>query len=116
MSALARYFNHRGVKVAGYDLTATPLTDALEAEGMDVRFTDDVASLPKEVDMVVYTPAIPESHTELQWFKDNDYTLYKRSQVLGIISENMKTVAIAGTHGKTTTSTLADTYVAIRRC
>lgn len=106
MSALARYFNHRGVKVAGYDRTATPLTDALIAEGMDIRFEENIERLPKEVDLVVYTPAIPSKHTELQWFEDNDYPLYKRSQVLGIISEGMKTVAIAGTHGKTTTSTL----------
>lgn len=106
MSALARYFNHNGVKVAGYDRTPTPLTDALEAEGMDVRFEENIDRLPKEVDLVVYTPAIPKSHQELQWFKDNNYPLYKRSQVLGIISKDLKTVAVAGTHGKTTTSTL----------
>ncbi len=106
MSAIARYFNYNGVKVAGYDRSSTPLTDALEAEGMDVRFEENIDRLPKEVDLVVYTPAIPDTHQELQWFKDNNYPLYKRSQVLGIISKDLKTVAVAGTHGKTTTSTL----------
>lgn len=106
MSAIARYFNHNGVKVAGYDRTPTPLTDALIAEGMDVRFEESVASLPTDIDLVVYTPAVPDTHTELQWFRAQDFPVYKRSQVLGVISKSLKTVAVAGTHGKTTTSTL----------
>lgn len=106
MSAIARYFNHNGVKVAGYDRTPTPLTDALIAEGMDVRFEESVASLPTGIDLVVYTPAVPDTHTELQWFRAQDFPVYKRSQVLGVISKSLKTVAVAGTHGKTTTSTL----------
>lgn len=106
MSAIARYFNGRGVQVAGYDRTETPLTRALVAEGIEVRYIEEVDSLPKAVDLVVYTPAVPDSHAELKWFRANDYPVYKRSQVLGVISEGMRTIAIAGTHGKTTTSTL----------
>jgi UDP-N-acetylmuramate--alanine ligase len=106
MSALARYFHSRGVQVAGYDRTATELTRTLEAEGMEVRYEADVSSLPKDIDLVVYTPAVPAVHAELQWFREEGYPVLKRSQVLGIISAGMRTVAVAGTHGKTTTSTL----------
>ncbi|MEL7222214.1 MAG: undecaprenyldiphospho-muramoylpentapeptide beta-N-acetylglucosaminyltransferase, partial [Bacteroidota bacterium] len=106
MSAIARYFNSRGVEVAGYDRTETTLTQHLVAEGITVRYEEEVASLPANIDLVVYTPAIPDSHTELKWFREQGYPVYKRSQVLGVISEGMRTVAIAGTHGKTTTSTL----------
>lgn len=106
MSALARYFNGRGVQVAGYDRTETPLTQALVAEGMTVRYAEDVAGLPEQIDLVVYTPAVPDSHAELRHLRSAGYPVLKRSQVLGIISEGMKTIAIAGTHGKTTTSTL----------
>lgn len=106
MSALARYFNGRGVQVAGYDRTETPLTQALVAEGITVRYVEDVVGLPEQIDLVVYTPAVPDSHAELQHFRSAGYPVLKRSQVLGIISEGMKTIAIAGTHGKTTTSTL----------
>lgn len=106
MSAIARYFNSRGVKVAGYDRTSTELTKTLETEGMTIRYAEDVSSLPEDVDVIVYTPAVPATHTELQWYREQGYPVYKRSQVLGVISEGMRTVAIAGTHGKTTTSTL----------
>ncbi|MEL7252391.1 MAG: UDP-N-acetylmuramate--L-alanine ligase [Bacteroidota bacterium] len=106
MSALARYFNGRGVRVAGYDRTETELTKTLVSEGIEVRYEESVATLPQDVDVVVYTPAVPATHTELTWFRTNDYPVYKRSQVLGVISEGMRTVAVAGTHGKTTTSTL----------
>lgn len=106
MSALARYFNGRGVKVAGYDRTETTLTKTLVTEGITVRYQADVASLPKDIDLVVYTPAIPASHVELSWFREQGLPVHKRSEVLGIISQGMRTVAIAGTHGKTTTSTL----------
>ncbi len=106
MSALARYFNGRGVRVAGYDRTETELTKTLVSEGIEVRYAESVATLPQDVDLVVYTPAVPAIHTELTWFRANDFPVYKRSQVLGVISEGMRTVAVAGTHGKTTTSTL----------
>ena len=106
MSALARYFNGRGVRVAGYDRTETELTKTLVQEGIEVRYAESVATLPQDVDLVVYTPAVPATHTELTWFREQDYPVYKRSQVLGVISEGMRTVAVAGTHGKTTTSTL----------
>ncbi|MEL6832196.1 MAG: UDP-N-acetylmuramate--L-alanine ligase [Bacteroidota bacterium] len=106
MSALARYFNGRGVRVAGYDRTETELTKTLVGEGIEVRYEESVTTLPQDVDLVVYTPAVPATHTELTWFRANDYPVYKRSQVLGVISEGMRTVAVAGTHGKTTTSTL----------
>ncbi|MGH1433296.1 MAG: UDP-N-acetylmuramate--L-alanine ligase [Lewinella sp.] len=106
MSALARYFHGRGVKVAGYDRTETTLTKTLVSEGITVRYTAEVATLPQDVDLVVYTPAVPANHAELVWFREQNYEVLKRSAVLGIISKGMRTVAVAGTHGKTTTSTL----------
>ena len=106
MSAIARYFKGRGVQVAGYDRTETVLTKTLVAEGIPVRYTAEVASLPTGIDLVVYTPAVPAAHAELQWFRAQGTPVLKRSQILGIISEGMRTVAVAGTHGKTTTSTL----------
>lgn len=106
MSALARYFSGRGVKVAGYDRTETTLTKTLVSEGISVRYTAEVATLPQDVDLVVYTPAVPANQAELVWFREQGYPVLKRSAVLGIISKGMRTVAIAGTHGKTTTSTL----------
>lgn len=106
MSALARYFHGRGVKVAGYDRTETSLTKTLVSEGIGVRYTAEVATLPQDVDLVVYTPAVPANQAEMVWFREQGYPVLKRSAVLGIISKGMRTVAIAGTHGKTTTSTL----------
>ena len=106
MSALARYFHGRGVKVAGYDRTETTLTKTLVSEGIEVRYTAEVATLPQDVDLVVYTPAVPANQAEMVWFREQGYPVLKRSAVLGIISHGMRTVAIAGTHGKTTTSTL----------
>jgi UDP-N-acetylmuramate--alanine ligase len=113
MSALARYFQSRGVRVAGYDRTETPLCRELAAEGMQIRYAEEVASLP-EVDLVVYTPAIPATHKELVHFQQTGTPLYKRSEVLGLISRGMRTIAIGGTHGKTTTTTLT-TYL-LRAC
>ncbi len=110
MSALARYFNGRGVAVYGYDKTESPLTRTLAAEGMQIHYDEDVDLIPEGVDLVVYTPAVPASHAELQYFRKNDFPVKKRSEVLGIISRGMKTVAIAGTHGKTTTTTIT-TYL-----
>ena len=106
MSALARYFLSRGVTVHGYDKTETELTKALATEGMHIHYTDDVSYIPEGVDLVVYTPAIPKEHTELVCFQLNGFPVLKRSEVLGIISRGMKCIAVAGTHGKTTTSSI----------
>ncbi|MEJ7610905.1 MAG: UDP-N-acetylmuramate--L-alanine ligase [Ferruginibacter sp.] len=106
MSALARCFNERGVKVSGYDKTPTLLTDRLEAEGIRIHFTDDVLLLDKNADVVVYTPAIPASHTELKYYRDNNYTLMKRSDILGLLTKDSFNICVAGTHGKTTTSAM----------
>jgi len=111
MSALARYFMHRGAAVAGYDLTATPLTRALEAEGAAIHYVDDPAEIPAQFrdaasTLVVYTPAVPADHRELAWFRAGGFTVEKRSEMLGHVAEGRFTMAIAGTHGKTTTTTL----------
>ena len=106
MSALARYFNTQGVKVAGYDKTSTSLTDELANEGISIHFEDDVNQIDKAATVVVYTPAIPASHSELNYCKENGYQVVKRSDVLNWITENAFTIAIAGTHGKTTTTSM----------
>lgn len=112
MSGLARYFNRKGCEVAGYDKVSTSLTDELMAEGIDVHFLDDTMNLPAwthEVSadvLIVYTPAIPKDHVEYNFLKDIGYTPRKRSEVLGMITKESVTVAVAGTHGKTTTSSL----------
>ena len=115
MSALARYFNQKGKMVSGYDKTPTELTDALIDEGIDIHFTDNVNNIPSELrhkdlvhhnTLIVYTPAIPKDHNELNYFIDNGFNLKKRSEVLGMITEEAFTIAVAGTHGKTTTSSM----------
>ena len=111
MSALARFFMHEGCAVAGYDRTETPLTQALAAEGAQIHYEDDVRCIPTEFlspesTIVVYTPAIPEEHSELRMFREQGYECLKRSQMLGVLSEGKFVMAVAGTHGKTTTSTL----------
>jgi UDP-N-acetylmuramate--alanine ligase len=112
MSALARWFMRQGLNVTGYDRTATTLTSALEKEGIKIHFEDSVQSIPAEVrndkdkTLVVFTPAIPKDHKEHQFLKENGYTIMKRSEVLGLISKDYVTVAVAGTHGKTTTSSM----------
>ena len=106
MSAIARYFNSLGVKVSGYDKTATALTKQLEAEGVTICYDDDVALIDKSVQLVVYTPAVPTSHKGLNYYRDHNYTVVKRSDVLGAITNSSYNICVAGTHGKTTTSTM----------
>lgn len=110
MSALARWFKRKGLRVAGYDRTPTPLTHELIEEGMELHFDDKVEFIPgyltKEKTLVIFTPAIPKDHAEYNYLKDQGFTIMKRSEVLGLISKDYKTIAVAGTHGKTTTSTM----------
>ncbi|MCW3082422.1 UDP-N-acetylmuramate--L-alanine ligase [Segetibacter sp.] len=106
MSAIARYFNTQGARVSGYDKTPTVLTRQLEAEGIEIHYEEDLLLIPKEVDLVVYTPAIPASHAELQFYQNNNYKVVKRSDVLKIITESSFNICVAGTHGKTTVSTM----------
>jgi len=113
MSALARFFKHHGKEVRGYDKTASSLTKELENEGILCHFKEDLEGLKKVLNnfsktevLVVYTPAVPVTHLEYGLFKEEGYTILKRSVVLGEITKQYKTIAIAGTHGKTTTTTL----------
>ena len=106
MSALARYFKKIGCDVHGYDRVDSRITQELKEEGMHIHFQDDIQMIPENVDLVVYTPAVPESHAELTWFRINGYEVKKRAEVLGIISKSKKTIAVAGTHGKTTTTSI----------
>ncbi|XVJ67970.1 MAG: UDP-N-acetylmuramate--L-alanine ligase [Lacibacter sp.] len=106
MSAIARFFNEKGVKVGGYDKTVTPLTSQLEAEGIEVHYKEDVERIPKDVQLVVYTPAIPKEHKEYQYYLQNGYSVVKRSDVLQIITQSSLNICVAGTHGKTTISTI----------
>lgn len=106
MSALARYFNARGVAVSGYDKTETVLSSMLSKEGMQIHYEDNIEFIDKEADLVVYTPAIPGNHKELNYYQANNYNLVKRSEVLGAITNSSYNICIAGTHGKTTTSTM----------
>ncbi|GAA3955306.1 UDP-N-acetylmuramate--L-alanine ligase [Hymenobacter algoricola] len=112
MSALARWFQANGHRVSGYDKTPTPLTQALAAEGIRVHYDDAVASIPAQVrenraqTLVVLTPAIPKDHQEWAWLREQGYDIRKRSQVLGLLTAAHRTIAVAGTHGKTTTSSM----------
>ena len=108
MSAIARYYNRKGFKVSGYDKTPSPLTAALESEGIDLHYEDNTDFIPKDVEgtLVVYTPAIPKDMGELVYVQKNGYKVIKRSRMLGEISRGQRCMAVAGTHGKTTTSTL----------
>ena len=108
MSAIARYYNVKGYSVSGYDKTPSPLTHALEAEGISVHYTDDTSYIPKDVEgtLVVYTPAVPKDMGELVYVQENGYRVIKRSRMLGEIAHGQRCMAVAGTHGKTTTSTL----------
>lgn len=111
MSAIARYFKAKGYNVAGYDRTRSRLCEELEAEGIAIHYTDDVAQiapefLQKESTLVVYTPAIPAEHSEFVYFRQHGFTIEKRAQVLGEITRVERGLCVAGTHGKTTTSTM----------
>lgn len=108
MSAIARYYKFKGYPVAGYDRTPSDLTHALEKEGIDIHYKDDPDYIPKDVasTLVVYTPAIPADLQELVYVREHGYTLVKRSRMLGELAEGQTCLAVAGTHGKTTTSTL----------
>ncbi|MDE5636599.1 MAG: UDP-N-acetylmuramate--L-alanine ligase [Alistipes sp.] len=112
MSALARYFMHGGHTVGGYDRTPSTLCDALAEEGADIHYEDSVAAIGEAFrdparTTVIYTPAVPADHSELRWFRERGFRVVKRSQALGVLAEGRYVMAVAGTHGKTTTSTLA---------
>ncbi len=111
MSALARFFYTSGYAVAGYDRVAGPVTEALSSEGIEVVFEEEVSRIPlifknSENTLVIYTPAVPAVHKQMCWFNDNEFTVLKRSRVLGMITEDMQSICVAGTHGKTTVSTM----------
>lgn len=106
MSALARYFNSRGHRVSGYDRTESALTRQMTEEGMKIHYEDKVSLADKDAALVIYTPAIPEGHKEMEFFKNNGYTVIKRSEALGLITGNKLNICVAGTHGKTTTSAM----------
>ena len=111
MSALARYFFENGKVVSGYDKTPSPITKSLEQIGVEIHFEDAVKNIPisfldKKATLVVYTPAVPKNHKELNYFVNNGYTVLKRAEVLGEITKNTFCLAVAGTHGKTTTSSI----------
>lgn len=112
MSALVRYFLHQGCKVGGYDKTPSELTETLIREGAMIHYDDDVSLIPecfkdKDTTLVVYTPAIPADHSELTYFRNGGFDIQKRAQVLGTLTRAHKGLCVAGTHGKTTTSTMA---------
>lgn len=112
MSAIARYFLNKGIVVGGYDKTPSTLTKALEEEGMSIHYDEDVDKIPtecknKENTLIIYTPAIPSEHQELVFFRENGFEIQKRAQVLGTLTHSHKALCVAGTHGKTTTSTMA---------
>jgi len=111
MSAIARYFNANGKQVSGYDKTKTDITDSLVDLGITVTFSDDINNLEgrylnSETTLIVYTPAVPKNHTQLNYFLDNKFKVLKRSEILGLITENSFCLAVAGTHGKTTTTSI----------
>lgn len=106
MSALARYFRSKGIAIHGYDKTPSALTDELISEGMAIHFSDDPSCIPGDTGLVIYTPAVPQELDEFKYLMDSGIPMYKRSQVVGRITEGKMTVAVAGTHGKTSISSL----------
>ena len=112
MSALVRYFLSKGKKVGGYDRTPSELTEKLKEEGADIHYEENTDLIPADfreatTTLVVYTPAIPAEHKELIYFRNNGFEIQKRAQVLGMLTRTEKGMCVAGTHGKTTTSTMA---------
>ncbi len=112
MSAIARYFLHQGIAVGGYDRTPSELTQRLAEEGAMIHYTDDVELIPEDcrnaaTTLVIYTPAIPAEHSELRYFQQHGFEVQKRAQVLGTLTHSLKGLCVAGTHGKTTTSSMA---------
>ncbi len=106
MSAIARFFHEKGFQVSGYDKTETTLTKKLEGDGIKVHYEEDLSKAPKDATLVVYTPAIPSEHKELTYYKENGYQVVKRSDVLALITKSSFNICIAGTHGKTTITTM----------
>jgi UDP-N-acetylmuramate--alanine ligase len=106
MSAIARYFHSKGIEVSGYDRTQTELTKELDNEGISIHYNEDLAAIPKDVDLVVYTPAVPKEHAELVYYQEHGYKVVKRSDVLQAISAGSFNICVAGTHGKTTITTM----------
>lgn len=106
MSALARFFKQKGAVVKGYDRTATELTDRLSQEGIAISFKDELASVWEDADVVIYTPAIPKDNKIFNWYQEQNYPVYKRSDALQWITQSLFSITVAGTHGKTTTSTM----------
>lgn len=112
MSALARWFKANNFEVAGYDKTETTLVKSLQNEGIEVTLEDDILTIPERfkadpsLTLVVYTPAVPVQHQQMLYFRDHNFLILKRSQVLGMLTQNLRTVGVAGTHGKTTTSSM----------
>ena len=106
MSALAQYFLQRGDTVCGYDLTPSAVTDMLIRKGADIHFEGDTSKIPEQLDFVVVTPAVPKDFVEYQYLVGKGVPMYKRSQVLGHITDELRTLAVAGTHGKTTTTSM----------
>lgn len=106
MSAIARYFHSKEILVSGYDRTPTELTKELESEGIRIHYYEDINAIAKDADLVVYTPAVPKEHAELVYYRDNGYKVVKRSDVLQAISADSFNICVAGTHGKTTISTM----------
>lgn len=106
MSALARYFNLRGCTVSGYDKVKTPLTEELNASGIDIHYDINLDKIDREAEWIIYTPAIPNDHEELKYFMEHSYSVFKRSEALEKILESYKAIAIAGTHGKTTVTSM----------
>lgn len=111
MSAIARYFHKQGHLVAGYDLTKTPLTEKLEEEGINIHYKDNISLVPvkfmdRDNTVVIYTPAVPDDMSEKVFFKEGNFTMLKRSEILGELTDGKKALCVAGTHGKTTTSTM----------
>lgn len=106
MSALARYFNLHGKTVSGYDKTPTSLTSELQKEGINITFEDSLQTLDTNAELVIFTPAIPKDHLQYNWYLKNNYTVLKRAQILGLAANSMFNISVAGSHGKTSTSSI----------